>query len=177
MSMYAVQIVANVRAAYENGYGLSESKAGLYHTTMLGIRENQEEPMDVNAMRRKMRQMEEQINEMNDGKCFKCNRKGHMAKDCKAPFGNRGGRGGAGRGGPGRRGGGTPSGGRFTFNCHYCKKPGHKIADCFKKKKEEKDGKKSGGGRTQNMDQEDGEEGETDQDGYSRFLDLAGEHE
>ena len=27
------------------------------------------------------------------------------------------------------------------------------------------------------MDQEDGEEGETDQDGYSRFLDLAGEHE
>ena len=181
MSMHAVQIVANVRAAYENGYGLSESKAGLYHTTMLGIRENQEEPMDVNAMRRKMRQMEEQINEMNTGvKCYNCNRMGHVAKDCKMPYRSRGGRGGAGRGGPGRggkRGGGTPSGGRFPFPCHYCKKPGHKIADCFKKKKDEKDGKKSGGGRTQQMDQEDVEEGGTGQEGYHRFLDPAGEQE
>ena len=181
MSMHAVQIVANVRAAYENGYGLSESKAGLYHTTMLGIRENQEEPIDVNAMRRKMRQMEEQINEMNTGvKCYNCNRMGHVAKDCKMPYRSRGGRGGAGRGGPGRggkRGGGTPSGGRFPFPCHYCKKPGHKIADCFKKKKDEKDGKKSGGGRTQQMDQEDVEEGGVGQDGYHRFLDPAGEQE
>ena len=181
MSMYAVQIVANVRAAYENGYGLSESKAGLYHTTMLGIRENQEEPMDVNAMRRKMRQMEEQIQTMNsEMRCYHCNGKGHIAKDCRKNPGNRGGRGGAGRGGlgrGGRRGGGTQSGGKFPYNCHYCKQPGHKIADCFKKKKDEKAGKKSGGGRTQNMDQEDKDGDSSAQDGYQRFLDLAGEQE
>ena len=181
MSMYAVQIVANVRAAYENGYGLSESKAGLYHTTMLGIRENQEEPMDVNAMRRKMRQMEEQIQTMNsEMRCYHCNGKGHIAKDCRKNPGNRGGRGGAGRGGlgrGGRRGGGTQSGGKFPYNCHYCKQPGHKIADCFKNKKDEKAGKKSGGGRTQNMDQEDKDGDSSAQDGYQRFLDLAGEQE
>ena len=77
----------------------------------------------------------------------------------------------------GKRGGGTPSGGRFPFPCHYCNKPGHKIADCFKKKKDEKDGKKSGGGRTQQMDQEDVEEGGIGQEGYHRFLDPAGEQE
>ena len=106
--------------------------------------------------------------------------KGHIAKDCRKNPGNRGGRGGAGRGGlgrGGRRGGGTQSGGKFPYNCHYCKQPGHKIADCFKKKKDEKAGKKSGGGRTQNMDQEDKDGDSSAQDGYQRFLDLAGEQE
>ena len=184
MSVHAVQIVANVRAAYENGYGLSDSKAGLYHTTMLGVRENQEEPMEVTAMKRKMRAMEEQLNAMNSGnsmKCFKCNRPGHLAKDCRVPVGNRGGRGGANRGGIGRgkdgRGGSTQGGGRFNYNCHYCKKPGHKIADCYKKKKDDQGQKRDGGGKTRTMDQNCQESEEEAPNGYNRFLDLEGELE
>ena len=185
MSMHAVQIVANVRAAYENGYGLSESKSGLYHTTMLAVRENQEEPMEVTAMKRKMKAMEEQLNAMNSGnagmKCFKCNRTGHLARDCRIPGGNRGGRGGANRGGLGRgkdgRGGSTQGGGRFQYNCHYCKKPGHKIADCYKKKKDDQNQKKDGGGKTRTMGQNGQEEEEEAPNGYNRFLDLEGELE
>ena len=184
MSVHAVQIVANVRAAYENGYGLSDSKAGLYHTTMLGVRENQEEPMEVTAMKRKMRAMEEQLNAMNSGnsmKCFKCNRTGHLAKDCRVPVGNRGGRGGANRGGIGRgkngQAGSTQGGGRFNYNCHYCKKPGHKIADCYKKKKDDQGQKRDGGGKTRTMDQNCQESEEEAPNGYNRFLDLEGELE
>ena len=185
MEVAAVQIVANVRAAYENGYGLSESKDGLYHTTMLGVRRNQEEPMDVNAMRRKLKSMEDTIaafrREGEKGKCFNCNKPGHLAKDCRAPKRPGGPGGGSTYQGQGRgrgRGGYRPnpsSGGEFKYECHYCHKKGHKIADCFKKKADESKKKDHSGGRkVQDMNDQEEEENAS---GYQRFLGPRGETE
>ena len=44
----------------------------------------------------------------------------------------------------GGKSGGKAGGKAFSGSCNYCKKTGHKAADCLKKKSEEK--KKSGGG-------------------------------
>ena len=184
MQHMAVQIVANVRCAYEAGYGLSESKDGLYHTTMLGIREPQEkvteDPMDIGSMKRKMQNMEELLRAMNTGKqnmeCYNCGKKGHLAKDCRIPkrkqpnFGRKGGLG-------GKPGGGKPQsgGGKFKFACHYCKVVGHKQADCWKKKKDEQNKHRNDGrGRTHNLDEESEDEYAS---AYQRFLALGGEQE
>jgi len=182
MEIAAVQIVANVRAAYEHGYGLSESKDGLYHTTMLGVRRNQEEPMDVNAMKRKLKSMEETIAAFQrngeKAKCFNCNKPGHLAKDCRAPKRPGGGSTYQGQGRGRGRGGyrpNPPSGGNFQYECHYCHKKGHKIADCFQKKADDKKKKDNSGGRkVQDMNNQE-EEGNVS--GYERFLYPTGETE
>ena len=49
-----IRIVANERAAYEQGYSRSETKDGLYHTTIMQRRpvtEQQDEQMDITALR------------------------------------------------------------------------------------------------------------------------------
>ena len=49
-------------------------------------------------------------------KCRKCGKKGHKAKDCRTPTGERQ---------------------KFTGNCNWCGKKGHKEAQCFAKKRGE----------------------------------------
>ena len=62
-----VQIVANERAAYEQSYSRSETKDGLYHTTILGRRHTTEqpegEPMDITALKNQVTAMEAQMQE------------------------------------------------------------------------------------------------------------------
>ena len=172
-----IRIVANERAAYEQGYSRSETKDGLYHTTIMQRRQNTEhqtEAMDITALRNQVKamesQMEENINAIKEGKhldkskitCYKCQKKGHFAKECRSrPGGGQyQGRG----GGPNRH-----SGGKFPFDCHYCKKKGHKKSDCFKFKKDKQAGK------VREMDEDKPEDDNSS--GYSRFLGPAGETE
>ena len=61
------------------------------------------------------------------------------------------------------------SGGKFPYDCHYCKKKGHKKSDCFKFKKDKQAGK------VRNMDEE--KSSDENSSGYSRFLEPAGEIE
>ena len=42
---------------------------------------------------------------------------------------------------------------KFTGVCNYCKKPGHKSADCFKRKADLKKKKDGGGGKKSGSDQ------------------------
>lgn len=72
------------------------------------------EPMELGAMKFKKQQQKYQKDSKEflgskDSKemvCFKCNKKGHIKKDCK-----------------------------IKFLCNFCKKEGHLEANCFKKKK------------------------------------------
>jgi len=59
-------------------------------------------------------------------KCFKCNRKGHMAKDCTSSNNNNNN---SNRNTNTNGGGG--GGGRFKGNCNHCGKEGHMARDCF----------------------------------------------
>ena len=187
-----VQIVANERAAYEQGYSRSETKDGLYHTTILGRRHATEqpegEPMDITALKNQVTAMEAQLQEnisaiLDKSKitCYKCQKKGHMAKDCRTPIrggGQYSGGNTRGRGGPsggrfgsnrGRYNPGGPSGGRFQFECFYCKKKGHKKSQCHQYTKDKQAGK------VREMDEEQpDDEGSS---GYSRFLGDQGEIE
>ena len=173
-----IRIVANERAAYEQGYSRSETKDGLYHTTIMQRRpvtEQKDEPMDITALRNQIKamesQMEENINAIKEGRnidkrnvtCYKCQKKGHFAKECRTRKGQdqRHGKGGGNTTGQ--------SGGKFPYDCHYCKKKGHKKSDCFKLKKDKQAGK------VRNMDEE--KSSDENSSGYSRFLEPAGETE
>ena len=59
--------------------------------------------------------------------------------------------------------------GKFPFDCHYCKKKGHKKSDCFKFKKDKQAGK------IKEMDEDKQEDDNSS--GYSRFLGQTGETE
>ena len=76
------------------------------------------------------------------GKCNRCGKIGHKGFQCQtnpmtprqAPASGRGwNRGGRGAG----RFSGRGIGGRLPIVCYYCKKPGHKEVDCFKKKRDQ----------------------------------------
>ena len=194
MEINAVQIVANERAAYESGYSRSETKDGLYHTTMMGRREMQEDPtpMDVNALKEEIRTLQESINTvkpMDKSKitCYHCNKKGHMKSECRSLAAQRGGfRGRGGYSGRNTNQRGGHSGGKFPFDCHHCGKAGHKKSECYKWKQEQQKGGQRGqhgqqrGGqfgqrRVRDMDNQD--QSEESASGYSRFLGGTGETE
>ena len=177
MEMQLVQIVANERAAYENGYSRSETKDGLYHTTMMNKREPQEEAEGMAALKNEIKSLKETIEAVQDKSkisCYKCGKKGHMQSECRSG-GARGGFRPRGRGNFNQRGG--LSGGRFPYDCHHCGKNGHKKADCFTWKKEQANkGQQGGQAGSRVRDMEDtGETTETAS--YSRFLGPVGETE
>ena len=63
--------------------------------------------------------------------CFKCGKKGHMAKDCASAGGGNNNNGGGGGGSGGGSGGGKgKGGGGFKGDCNFCGKAGtcHAIA-------------------------------------------------
>ena len=62
------------------------------------------------------------------GKCNKCGKWGHKAKDCHSN---------------GNNNNGNNNGKRFTGKCNYCNKVGHKEAACWKKQRDEKAGEKA----------------------------------
>ena len=55
-----------------------------------------------------------------EGKCHKCCKFGHMARDCKS-------------GGKGGKSDGKKSKGKFNGTCHQCGKSGHKKEDCWQR--------------------------------------------
>ena len=127
-------VVGRAREAYQLGCGIVPNLDGLASTTRLtsGWNQNQrgrgdeEVPMEIDAVK------------VMDKRCFKCNKKGHFAKNCRVNTGSGGNRTGGSQGasGSGQGSGGNQGGPKSNINCYYCKKKGHKEADCFKKKKD-----------------------------------------
>ena len=190
MESNAVRIVANERNAFEQGFSRCETKDGLYHTTMIGVRHAQEEPMDISVLKDEIRTLKESINAVH-GKpvdkskisCYFCGKKGHWKSECRSLAAQRGGvrgRGGFSARNQNQRGG--SSGGKFPFDCHHCGKNGHKKADCYKWKQEQQGsgGQRGRGGqfgsrKVREMDNQDQQE--DGPSGYSRFLEPVGETE
>ena len=190
MERELVKIVANERAAVEEGYGMSQSKDGLRHTTVMGNnhsrRQDQEESMDMSTMNREVDQLYEVINAMQQGKqpnlsqmvCYKCHKKGHLSRDCRSGSGNGRFQGNRRYQGRFERNSGKPNGGRgekFPFDCHYCGKKGHKKTDCFKFKKEQKEIQEKRAGKVKEITMESDKQ--ENSSGYSRFLAPVGELE
>ena len=169
MELNAVQIVANERAAFENGYSRSETKDGLHHTTQSGVRPT-EEPMDISALKDEIRTLKEDINAMSMDKskisCYGCGKKGHIRSECRSSGGFRG------RGGfVGRNQ--NQSGGKFAYTCHHCGKVGHKRADCRTLKREQQNAGQRGRGGQFNRNVKDmrgQDETDGEPSGYSHFL-------
>ena len=72
IKLHLVRIVAAERRAYEHGYSRSESKDGLWHTTVLDVPKHNhrldEEPMDISAMQSVITSMEDELLAASDGK-------------------------------------------------------------------------------------------------------------
>ena len=161
-----VRTVADVRSMFEDGYADSESRDGLYHSTIMGIKTNQDEPMDIGSMKQKVRELTDQISAMKTGKdgvkCYNCNKFGHMARDCRSKKAE-GGKGGF--KGKGKHQSGGSGGGKFKGNCNNCGKYGHRASECRSKKK---DGKDEKNGKIKKVEEE--EEAKEDSSGYTPFL-------
>ena len=171
LEQVCVRTVADVRSMYDDGYAESESRDGLHHTTMLGIRHNQEEPMEVNAMRRKIKTMEESIQAMKGGnskmKCYNCGKFDHIARNCPAPPKKQGYKGGqSGKDGNPKHQSGE---GRIKGNCYNCGKYGHRAAKCRSQPRGKKPEHK--GGKLREVEDKDSErEDGKDSSGYKHFL-------
>ena len=183
-----VRIAAAERRAYEHGYSRSETKDGLYHTTVLDVsKRNQrldEEPMDISAMRSVINSMEEELLAVNDGKkldkskirCHRCHRFGHFAVECRSGQSNYQ----SGQSNyqhkkhyPPQHGGKQT--GKTPFPCNYCHKIGHRAADCRKKKKDLAEKKGKSGVKSAKEEEKEPEQG--NESPYSRFLGKTGEVE
>ena len=90
-----VRIVAAERRAFDHGYGRSETKDGLFHTTILDHKRHgqpEEEAMDISEMKEEIRNMEEELLAVSDGKKLdkskfrrhKCKRYGHFMAEIKS---------------------------------------------------------------------------------------------
>ena len=136
--------------AYQMGCSIVPNLDGLASTTRLsgGWNQNQgEEPMEVDALRRI------------DKRCYKCNKTGHLQKDCrvkKKPDGN--------RASGSQRTPGTGQGPRGNSRdskdiiCFYCNKKGHKAQDCFKKKRDKQENKQKSVKKTAQQQEKEEEE-------------------
>ena len=137
-----ITALGQAREAYQLGVGVVPNLDGLASTTRMitGSMENSGHQGGVEPM---------EIGQINDKKCFKCNRPGHFSRECRATTSQRG---------TGARPQGTP--GRSKLTCYYCKKTGHKQDDCFKKKRDQgqKTGQNKRPGVRKTQDEEDDEE-------------------
>ena len=179
-----VRIAAAERRAYEHGYSRSESKDGLWHTTILDVPKYNpradEEPMDLSAMQSVITSMEEELLAVSDGKkldkskirCHRCRRFGHFAIECRSGQSNY-------QNSPSnyqpKKHYGGKNHGKTPFPCNYCHIKGHRAADCRKKKRDlaEKKGKSA----LRSAKEEEKEPEQRHQSPYSRFLEKTGEVE
>jgi hypothetical protein len=118
----AITAVANEREAYRGGYGESASLDGLACVSIPFAVIDQGEPMDVDKVGKL------------DVTCYRCQKKGHMRKDCRVKLKNQeSGKGGAEKEGknPRRKG-----------KCYNCGKDGHFSRECRSPKKND-EGKKA----------------------------------
>ena len=155
-----LSIVAKERQCVMGGYGESSNLEGLaLSTVVFKATTNQydeygDERMDISAIK--------------DKKCYRCDRLGHLKKDCRVkeenlPFRNRG------KGGKGKAGGGwkqkanfAPDNKKKDRNCFNCGGKGHYQKECKKPKKAVKQvtdgGSASGHGDGEHQDLFAGEE-------------------
>jgi hypothetical protein len=125
--------VGQARQGYTLGTGIVPNLDGLASTTLSNrFLMNQDEPMEVDRMGE-------------DRSCYKCNKKGHLAKDCHkdSPRGRGGPTQRGGHGGPSGRGRGRdgPARSKTDLVCYYCANKGHKRPECRSLKKDKQDGK------------------------------------
>ena len=134
--------VGQAREAYHLGTGVVGSLDGIASTTftsrhLLGNTAGGVEPMEIGAVG----------GGPETRTCYKCQTKGHLAKECK-------------------KSGKAATGGKNTSDivCHYCDRKGHKRPECRKMKKDKAEGKtpekkvhppKTQGGRVKKTTNED----------------------
>jgi hypothetical protein len=114
--------VGQARQAWELKTGMVSNLDGLASTTM---------PNRYLADRGEAMEVDRVGGEDRD--CYKCGKKGHLARDCPSKVPARGGQG-RGREGPGR-------GEQGKIVCYYCGNKGHKKPDCRALKKDKQAGK------------------------------------
>ena len=116
--------VGRAREAYQLGCGIVSNLDGLASTTRLTSGWNQgqggQEPMEIDG-----------INKM-DKKCYKCQKPGHFAKECRVKPKLDG------KNAGGSQGSGGNKKSSKDMTCFYCQKKGHKASECFKKKRDAK---------------------------------------
>ena len=125
-----VENVAIERTTFLKGYSESTSLAGLESTTRTHTGDSSSDRMEIGEINLEGNGYDDEIQSMNDRKCYNCQKVGHYARECRAP------RRGNGRGGQGGRGGNIQAvnTNHSNYTCHYCGKKGHIQSNCFQKK-------------------------------------------